>query len=78
MVKVDDLARGRAPSVLHVVVGHGLPRYFLNTIESVRATVPRDRVLVIDNASPDASLRSALERNSGPGCNDQPGPALLE
>jgi hypothetical protein len=54
MVMVDDLAWGSAPTVLHVVVGHGLPRYFLNTIESVRATAPQDRVLVIDNASPRA------------------------
>jgi hypothetical protein len=62
MVKVDDLVRGSAPTMLHVVVGHGLPRYFLNCIESVRATAPQDRVLVIDNASPDSSLRSALKQ----------------
>ena len=50
------------PSVLHVVVGHGLPRYFLNTVRSVRAAAPDDQVLVIDNASPQAGLRAALQR----------------
>lgn len=48
--------------VLHVVVGHGIPRYFLNTVRSVRATAPDDPVLVIDNASPQAGLRSDLKR----------------
>lgn len=51
-----------ASRVLHVVVGHGLPTYFLNTVRSVRATAPGDPVLVIDNASPQADLRAALER----------------
>jgi len=50
------------PRVLHVVVGHGLPRYFLNTVRSVRAAAPDDQVLVIDNASPQAGLRAALQR----------------
>ena len=48
--------------MLHVVVGHGLPRYFLNTLHSVRATAPDDHLLVIDNASPDAGLRQELRR----------------
>lgn len=48
------------PRILHVVVGHGLPSYFLNTINSVRMTAPNDPVLVIDNASPQAALREAL------------------
>jgi len=51
-----------ATRVLHVVVGHGLPRYFLNAVRSVRDSVPRDEVLVIDNASPDRSLRQQLVR----------------
>ena len=51
-----------ASRVLHVVVGHGLPTYFLNTVRSVRATAPGDPVLVIDNASPQADLRAALKR----------------
>lgn len=46
--------------VLHVVVGHGLPKYFLNAVRSVRLLAPDDDVLVIDNASPDQSLREAL------------------
>ena len=49
-------------TVLHVVVGHGIPTYFLNTVTSVRATAPNDQVLVIDNASPQAGLRSALQQ----------------
>ncbi len=48
--------------VLHVVVGHGLPRYFLNAVRSVRAAAPLDDVLVIDNASPDEALRRQLIR----------------
>jgi hypothetical protein len=50
------------PAVLHVVVGHGLATYFLNAVRSVRATSPRDRMLVIDNASPDPALRAELQR----------------
>lgn len=49
------------PQVLHVVVGHGLPAYFLNAVRSVRAASPRDRLLVIDNASPASGLRAQLE-----------------
>jgi hypothetical protein len=51
-----------ASRVLHVVVGHSLPMYFLNTVKSVRATAPSDPVLVIDNASPQPGLRSILKR----------------
>lgn len=50
------------PQVLHVVVGHGLPAYFLNAVRSVRAASPRDRLLVIDNASPAPGPRARLER----------------
>lgn len=48
--------------MLHVVVGHGLPRYFMNAIRSVRTVAPDDPVLIIDNASPDARFRIALEK----------------
>jgi hypothetical protein len=48
--------------VLHVVVGHGLPAYFMNAVRSVRAVAPGDPVLVIDNASPDVRLRAELRR----------------
>lgn len=51
-----------APKVLHVVVGYGLPAYFLNGIRSVRTTTPGDHVLVVDNASPDPELRDQLKR----------------
>lgn len=60
--KGGDRAGTSLPSVLHVVVGHGLPAYFLNTVRSVRAVAPADPLLVIDNASRDAALRSSLER----------------
>jgi hypothetical protein len=53
---------GGAPSVLHVVVGHGLPTYFLNAVRSVRAAAPGDDLLVIDNASPSGKLRAELQR----------------
>lgn len=56
----DSGASGRR--VLHVVVGHGLPVYFLNAVRSVRATAPDDPLLVIDNASPQDGLRAALQR----------------
>ena len=64
----DHAARPAGPGpteslrVLHVVVGHGLPTYFLNAVRSVRATAPADPLLVIDNASPDERLRAELRR----------------
>ena len=60
--KVSDSGETSTQRVLHVVVGHGIPTYFLNTVRSVRATAPDDPVLIIDNASPQAGLRSALKR----------------
>jgi hypothetical protein len=50
------------PSVLHVVVGHGLRNYFLNAVRSVRAVAPGDDLLVIDNASPSAELKHELQQ----------------
>lgn len=50
------------PRVLHVIVGHGLPTYFLNAVRSVRRLAPDDDLLVIDNASPDRGLRDELSR----------------
>jgi hypothetical protein len=50
------------PRVLHVIVGHGLPGYFLNAVRSLRAAVPGDSLLIIDNASPQAELRADLQR----------------
>lgn len=51
-----------SPSVLHVIVGYGLPGYFLNAVRSVRAVAPADQLLVIDNASPGTALRRDLSR----------------
>jgi hypothetical protein len=50
------------PRVIHIVVGHGLRTYFLNTVRSVRKTSPGDEILVIDNASPDWQLRRDMLR----------------
>jgi hypothetical protein len=50
----------KAPTVLHVVVGHGLPGYFMNAVRSVRAVAPGDPLLIIDNASPSQELRDRL------------------
>jgi hypothetical protein len=60
---VIDLAMAaeqRDPRVLHVVVGHGLPRYFWNAVQSVRTLAKTDSLLVIDNASPQQDLRTDL------------------
>ena len=46
--------------VLHVIVGHGLRTYFLNTVRSMRLVAPDDEILVVDNASPDHKLRAEL------------------
>jgi hypothetical protein len=51
---------GSASEVLHVVVGHGLPRLYLNALHSFRSVLPRAHLLVIDNASPQAALRRQL------------------
>lgn len=40
-----------APRVLHAIVGHKLPTYFINVIKSVRQSAPNDDLLVVDNAS---------------------------
>jgi hypothetical protein len=57
VAKIDPTSDKR---VIHVVVGHGLPTYFLNTVRSVRSTAPDDEILVVDNASPDQRLRNEL------------------
>jgi hypothetical protein len=61
---------GNVPRVLHVVVGHGLPAYFLNAVCSIRATAATDPVLIIDNASPQAGLKAELGRiaDADPNC----------
>lgn len=48
--------------ILHVVVGHGLPILFLNTVRSFRDVCPAGELLVVDNASPQQELRDALVR----------------
>jgi hypothetical protein len=50
--------------ILHVVVGHGLPVLFLNTVRSFRAVCPTGALLVIDNGSPQHGLRRALQEEA--------------
>ena len=43
---------GGGPSrVLHAIVGHKLPVYFLNAVNSVRLMAENDDIIVVDNAS---------------------------
>lgn len=49
-----------ADGVLHVIVGHGLPQLYLNTLRSFRTVLPEAPLLVVDNASPQAGLRQEL------------------
>lgn len=60
----ESSSRERSPRdrVLHVVVGHGLANYFLNAVRSVRSAAPDDQLLVVDNASPDETLRRELSK----------------
>jgi len=62
LVKPDQPDDPRLPRVLHVLVGHGLPTYFLNAARSIRAVAPEDPLLLIDNASPSEDLRDRLRR----------------
>jgi hypothetical protein len=50
-------------SVLHVVVGRGLPVHFLNCVDSVLELTP-DPLLVIDNASTEKALLDGLQMRS--------------
>jgi hypothetical protein len=45
--------QGTAPAyrVLHAIVGHKLPVYFVNAVNSVLSMAPADDILVVDNAS---------------------------
>ena len=53
----EEIAEG---DILHVVVGHGLPVLFFNAVRSFRAVCPESELLVVDNGSPQRSLRDAL------------------
>jgi hypothetical protein len=50
--------------ILHVIVGHGLPTLFLNTVRSFRAVCPASALLVIDNDSPQQALKDALQERA--------------
>ena len=53
---------GGGPSrVLHAIVGHKLPVYFLNAVNSVRLMTENDDILVVDNASGLPGLISELQ-----------------
>lgn len=62
---MDGTGDAGVPRVLHVVVGHGLPGYFLNAVRAIRAVAPGDTVLIVDNASPQPELRDALAKFAG-------------
>jgi hypothetical protein len=47
----DHAGNDAAPRVLHAIVGHKLPVYFANAINSVLRMAPDDDILVVDNAS---------------------------
>jgi hypothetical protein len=50
--EIAGIERAAAPSrVLHAIVGHKLPVYFLNAVNSVRLMAENDDILVVDNAS---------------------------
>ena len=50
-----------APRLLHVVIGHGLPIYFMNAVSALRATTGTDALLVINNGSRDTHLKNDLD-----------------
>jgi hypothetical protein len=53
---------GGGPSrVLHAIVGHKLPVYFLNAVNSVRLMTENDDILVVDNASGLPGLTDELQ-----------------
>jgi hypothetical protein len=52
MPEMQDIGGVDAPSrVLHAIVGHKLPVYFLNAVNSVQLMAGNDDILVVDNAS---------------------------
>lgn len=57
---MNSVSPAYSSKVLHVIVGHGLPTYFVNAVRSVRGSAPHDRLLIIDNASRDKALREKL------------------
>lgn len=62
MRDIEDIDGVNAPSrVLHAIVGHKLPVYFLNSVNSVRLTAASDDILVVDNASGLPALISELQ-----------------
>ena len=50
-----------SPRVMHAVVGHGLPVYFLNAVHSVLHMAAGDDLLIVDNASGLPSLTRQFE-----------------
>ena len=59
---MGDSDERRLPTVLHVIVGHKLPIYFVNAVRSTRELAPEDDLLVVDNASELPDLRMELDR----------------
>jgi hypothetical protein len=58
---LDDKGSDPAFRVLHAIVGHKLPGYFFNAVNSVLSMAPTDDVLVVDNASNLPALTQELQ-----------------
>lgn len=60
--QMQDIGGAVASSrVLHAIVGHKLPVYFINAVNSVRLMAQNDDILVVDNASGLPALIGELE-----------------
>ena len=55
---------GAHARALHVIVGHGLPALFLNSVSSAQAVLPGGPLLVVDNASPQPGLVEQLRQKA--------------
>jgi len=57
----DNVRVGASYRVLHAIVGHKLPTYFVNAINSVLLMTGNDDILVVDNASNLPALTRELQ-----------------
>ena len=57
----DNVRFGPSYRVLHAIVGHKLPVYFANAVNSVLRTTGNDDILVVDNASDLPALTRELQ-----------------
>ena len=57
----DNVEIGTSYRVLHAVVGHKFPDYFINAVNSVRLMTENDDILIVDNASNLTALAHELQ-----------------